>query len=344
VRAALLESVGSLKITDVAPPTLDSSTQLLIAVRAVGICGSEIHAFNGTHPFRKPPSVLGHEVSGQVVEVGEQVRGFAPGDRVFVDPQWTCGECAWCLSGRHNLCLTKVVLGTREWSGGLGEYVVAPVESVYHIADHVSYVEATLIEPLSVGIHMVEEAKVRSTESVAILGAGVIGMMVSAAASVRGAAPIVAVDVQQHCLSVVRESFGATHSLLAQQVSVPGGVQDITGGRGVDVVFLTVGVSSLINEALVIAAREGRISFVALFDETIELHPNDVIDKHLHLSGTSMYNVHDIRFAIDLISSGKVRAGAMVTHVLPLEEAQRGFELAATKNDGAIKVVLEMGD
>jgi L-iditol 2-dehydrogenase len=343
MKAAVLESVGWLRVKEVESPRPVGPAELLVQVQAVGICGSEIHAFKGTHPFRKPPSVLGHEVGGRVVEVGAQVRAFAPGDRVFVDPQWTCGQCRWCTTGRHNLCPSKVVLGTREWSGGLGEYILASQRSVYPLPEHVSYVEGTLIEPLSVAVHVVDRVGVEVGESVAVLGTGPIGMMVAAVASVRGASPIVAVDRQRHCLDVVQDHFGATHGLLADEGPISDRILEIVRGKGIDVIFLTVGVPALVDEALTVAAREARIMFVALFDQPVRLEPNQVIDKHLSVLGTSMYNAADIETAIDLISSGRVQAKAMVSHVLPVEEAARGFDLAATKRDGAIKVVLEFG-
>lgn len=341
MKAVLLKAVGQLTMVEAERPVPDGRDEVLIRIAAVGVCGSEIHAFKGTHPFRKPPSILGHEVTGQVVEVGADVHGISPGDRVFVDPQWTCGECKWCRSGRHNMCHAKKVLGTVGWSGGMGEYIVAPAQSVYHLPGHVSHVAGTLIEPLSVAVHQVNSAEVRDGESIVVLGTGPIGMMVAAMARVRGASPIIAVDIQEHCLEVAQKSFGATHGMLAGQEAIADRVLGITGGRCVDVVFLTVGVSSLVQEALDMVEPEGRIVFVALFEDHIQLDVNDVIHKHLTLAGSSMYNAQDIMSAIDLISSGRVRAEAMVTHVLPLEEAQHGFHLASTKEDGAIKVILE---
>ena len=342
MKAAVLEAIGRLAIREVDPPTLGGPDQALIRVRAVGICGSEIHAFKGTHPFRKPPSILGHEVTGDIVQIGSQVPGFKAGDRVFVDPQWTCGECLWCTTGRHNLCPTKRVLGTPAWIGGLGEFILAPAPALYPLPGNVSYVEGTTVEPLAVGVHMVERARVRAGESVVVLGAGAIGMMVAAVANVRGAAPIVAVDLQPHCLDMAIRHMGATHGLRGNKRDLVQRVQDLTDGSGVDAAFLTVGVPALVGQAIQMAACEGRVFFVALFDRPVQLEPNALIDKHLTLLASSMYNAREIETALDLVASRQVRAGAMVTHVLPLEEAQRAFDLAASKEEGAIKVVIEM--
>jgi L-iditol 2-dehydrogenase len=234
------------------------------------------------------------------------------------------------------------VLGTPTWIGGLGEYIVAPAPALYPLPDNVSYVDGTVVEPLAVGVHMVERANVRAGESVLVLGAGAIGMMVAAVASVRGAAPIVAVDLQRHCLDVVTQHLGTTHGLRGDDGRLAERILAACGGAGVDVAFLTVGVPSLLDTAIEVAACEGRIFFVALFDRPVQLEPNVLIDKHLTLLASNMYNAREIQTALDLVSSGQVQAGAMVTHVLPLEEAQRAFDLAASKEEGAIKVVIEM--
>jgi L-iditol 2-dehydrogenase len=343
MKAAVLESVGKLAIREVERPELKGPDWALIKVRAVGICGSEIHAFQGTHPFRKPPSILGHEVTGDIVEIGPGVLGFSVGDRVFVDPQWTCGTCAYCTSGRHNLCPDKVVLGTTRWVGGLGEYIVAPAPALYPLPDHVSYVDGTVIEPLAVGVHMVERAQVAAGEAVAVLGAGTIGMMVAAAARVRGATPVIAVDLQAHCLAVAQAHLGATHCLLGNRFPIAQHVLEITGEAGVDASFLTVGVPALLDAAIEMAACEGRIFFVALFDRPVTVQPNALLDKHLTLLASTMYNAREIQTAVDLVADGSIAAAAIVTHVLPLDRAQRAFDLAASKEDGAIKVVIEMG-
>lgn len=341
MKAILLEEVGKLTVIEAERPVLDGPDELLIKAAAVGVCGSEIHAFRGTHPFRKPPSIQGHEVTGEVVAVGADVRAFSLGDRVFVDPQWTCGHCKWCGSGRHNLCPQKKVLGTIGWSGGLGEYIVAPEKSVYRLPDHVSYVAGTLIEPLAVGVHAVNRATIAPGDSVAVLGTGPIGMMVAAVANVRRASPIVAVDLQPHCLEMVQEHLGATNGLLADQGPITERILAINDGEGFDVVFLTVGVTSLVEEALTIVQRDGRVVFLALFDGAVQFDPFDIVGRDVSFVGSQMYNVEDIQTAIELIASGAVDAEAMVTHVLPLEQAQLGFEMAESKADGAIKVVLE---
>ena len=135
MRAAFLESEGHLALVDLQKPALEKASQVLIQVKTVGVCGSEVHAFEGTHPFRRAPVILGHEMAGVVSSVGAAVTYWVPGDRVIVDPQWTCSQCAYCLAGDNNLCPSKRVLGTPEWPGAFGECIVAPEEAVRRLTE-----------------------------------------------------------------------------------------------------------------------------------------------------------------------------------------------------------------
>ena len=340
MKAMRLEAVGKLALVETDRPTLSAPDQVLIKVVVVGICGSELHAFEGTHPYRKPPTILGHEVVGTVIESGKAVTRCQPGDRVTVDPQWPCGECEWCQRGEVNLCPEKRVLGTPAWPGALGEYFVIPECSVFPLPAHLTTDQGVTVEPLGVGVHAVKRARLQAGEAVLILGTGAIGHMVAAMAAVRGAGPIIVADVKPHCLESAQR-LGATHTILVGEDSITERVMDITGGRGVEVVFLTADVDWLVDEAFNAVCRKGRIVFIALFNAPIHLNPYRIIQKDLDVIGSIMSTEEDFNEALALVAAGKVQAEAIVTHHLPLAQAQHGFELAASKADGAIKVVLE---
>jgi len=341
VRSVLLQREGHLHMTEVDPPTIHKPDQVLVRTSAVGICGSEVHAFRGTHPFRKAPAVLGDEMAGFVEQVGAAVTGFRPGDRVFVDPQWTCGRCHYCHSGMLNLCPEKKVLGTQAWPGGFGEFVVVPQETLFSLPSNLSFVQGSLIEPLTVGVHVGRRAGVQAGESVAVLGSGSIGGMVCAVCRVRGAAPIIAADIRQHCLDAAVERLGATHDILLPDDHLVEQVLALTGGEGVDVAFVTADDAALVEQALHLVRRRGRIILIALITEApLRLRAYDILSKEISLIGSSMCNHDDVRRAIDLAAGGQVDVAGILTHVLPIEQAQRGLELAQSKEDGAIKVVL----
>jgi 2-desacetyl-2-hydroxyethyl bacteriochlorophyllide A dehydrogenase len=341
MRAALLESPGHMVMTEASMPIIDGADQVLIQVRTVGVCGSEIHAFHGTHPYRIAPVILGHEVAGDVVAVAEGVSNYAVGDRVVVDPQWTCGECIYCRTGYINHCPNKMVLGTHAWPGGFGEYILAQEKAVFRLPETLSYKQGSLIEPLTVGIHVVKQAGLAAGESVAILGTGSIGGLLSGVCRVYGAGPIITADIRQHCLDAARERLGATHDFLLPDDNFVDKVKEVSGGEGVDVTFVTADDVSLVNRAVEMTKPRGRIVLVALLtDAPLQMKAYDIIGKELHIVGSTMTHHADMREAIELAASGQVDVEAIATHVLPVEEAQRGMELVDTKDDGAIKVVL----
>jgi L-iditol 2-dehydrogenase len=341
MRAAFLETEGRLVMVEAEMPTIQSADQILIQVRTVGVCGSEIHAFEGTHPYRRAPVILGHEMAGDVLSVGEAVTTFKVGDRVIVDPQWTCGACAYCQNGDINLCPSKKVLGTVPWPGAFGEYIVVPEEAVFHLPDSLSYAQGSLIEPLTIAVHVARRVGLKAGQSVAILGTGSIGGMVSGVCDALGANLIITADIRQHCLDAARERLGATHDFLLPDDHMVDKVKALTSGEGIDAVFITADDVSLVNLAVEMAKRRGHIVLVALLTEApLQLMAYPIISKELHIVGSNMSNNDDVREAIELASSGQVDVEGIITHVLPIEEAQRGLELAQTKEDGAIKVVL----
>ena len=344
MRAAFLKTEGHLVMIDAQMPTIQSPDQLLIKVKTVGICGSELHAFRGSHPFRKAPSILGHEMAGEAVAVGNSVVNFKAGDRVIVEPQWACDECVYCRAGDINLCPSKRMLGTPSWPGAFGEYIVAPERSVLHLPNSLSYTQGSLIEPLSVAVHVARRANVSAHKSVAILGTGSVGGMLVGVCHAQGAKPVVAVDIHQHCLDTARNRLGATQTLLVPDEKLVDRVMELTGGEGVDVVFVTADDPILVSQGVEMAKRRGRIMLVALLTSSpLRLTAYEILRKELEIFGNMSTNHKDVERAIALAVSGEVNVNAIATHVLPIEDAQRGMELASTKDDGAIKVILSFG-
>lgn len=341
MRAAFLKTEGHLMMIDAQMPTIQSPDQILIKVKTVGICGSEVHAFHGSHPFRKAPVILGHEMAGDVVSVGDSVVNFKTGDRVIVDPQWGCGECAYCRAGDINLCPSKRMLGTSSWPGAFGEYIIAPEESVLRLPDSLSYTQGSLVEPLSVAVHVARRANISAHKSAAILGTGSVGGMLAGVCHAQGAKEIVAVDIHQHCLDTARKRLGATHTLLVPDEKLVDKVNALTDGEGADVVFVTADDPILVSQGVEMAKRRGRIMLVALLTGSpLSLVAYQILRKEVEIVGNMSVNHEDVQRAIALAVSGQVDVNAIATHVLPIEDAQRGMELASTKDNGAIKVIL----
>lgn len=342
MRAAYLESVGNLVLRDIPVPAITRPDEVQIQVKVVGVCGSEVHAFEGTHPFRKAPVILGHEMAGVVTATGPQVTRFKPGDRVVVDPQWSCGECVYCRAGDINLCLTKKVLGTQAWPGAFGEVITSPEEAVYALPENLSFAQGSLIEPLTIGVHVARRAALRPGQSMVVLGAGSIGGMVSAVARAEGANPIVAVDIRQHCLDAARERMGATHDFLLPDPEIEKKIKSVVGELGADVVVVAADEPALVDLALDLIKKRGTVVLVALLTgDPLVFSGFKVIIKEAHIIGCTMSSKEDVERAIYLAASGQVDVSGIHTHTLPFEQIQRGMVMAADKTDRAIKVVLE---
>ncbi|NDJ76517.1 MAG: zinc-binding dehydrogenase, partial [Chloroflexi bacterium] len=234
----------------------------------------------------------------------------------------------------------KLVLGTPAWPGSLGEYFVIPQGSVFKVPEHLSVDQATMIEPMAVAVHAAKRAQLQAEESVLILGGGSIGHVTAAMSQVRGASPIIVADIKQHCLDNIRK-MGATHTILVGQQPIAETVMEITDGKGVNVVFLTVGVGEQFADAFASVRKQGRIVVIALYKAPTMIHPYDIVKRDIDVRGSIMSNDEDVHEALELIASGKVDVEPMVTHHLPIEQAQRAFELVASKDDGAVKVVLD---
>jgi L-iditol 2-dehydrogenase len=340
MKASLLESIGHLVMIETPLPEIPHPDWVLVQVKATGICGSEIHAFEGNHPFRKPPAIMGHEMSGVITKVGPSVQAFSPGDRVFVDPQWYCGECPQCQAGQINVCPSKQVLGTAPWPGAFGDYVVVPEYTLFHLPDSLSFVQGAMLEPLSVAVHAVRRARVEAGQSVVVLGAGSIGGLICGVARAEGAQPVIAADIHAHCLETASERLGASHRLLLPNAEAAAQIRQINQGRGVDVVFTCADDVSLVNLGLEVVRPQGKIVLVALMTtEPVQFMAHQVIRKEVDITSTFAGNEADVHRAIELALSNRIDPSAIVTHQLPVESAQYGMELAITKKDKAIKIV-----
>jgi L-iditol 2-dehydrogenase len=334
-----MDRIGHIGMIEMDMPSIQRPDEALIRVRAVGVCRSEVHALDGTHPFRRPPVLSGHEASGDIVAVGSGVSRFAEGDRVVLDHISVCGACGWCTSGNQNLCPAKQVMGTPEWPGAFGEYVVVPEQALFRLPDRLTYVEGALAEPLMIAVHVARRGNVRPGTSVAVLGTGSIGGLVVSVCSAWGATPIIGADVLEHPLTAARR-LGATHTVLLPDDALVEKAIGVAGGDGVDVAVVTADDPSLVREAVAMVRTRGCVVLVAIMaGEPVCFDVYEAIRKEVTIVGSVMGTHDDMITAIDLARSGAVDVGVTAVPVLPIEEVARGIELARTKAQGAIKVV-----
>jgi len=217
------------------------------------------------------------------------------------------------------------------------------VESVFPLPEHLSFTQGAMIEPLTVAVHVAKRAGLKAGESVAILGTGSIGGMVSGVCRAQGATPIITADIRQHCLDAARERMGATHDILLPDNDLVAQVKEITNGEGVDVAFITADDPELVSQAVELVKRRGRIILVAILTEVpLNLWAYNIIGQEKQIIGSNMSTHTDVLEAIELAATGQVDVEGIVTHTLPLTAAQRGMKMAQTKDNEAIKVILAM--
>jgi len=338
MKAAIIEKPGKVTIREVRRPGLKYG-EVLVKVRVTGICGSEIHAYHGTHPYRIPPVLSGHELAGDIEAIGEGIQKFRVGDRVTVEPQIACKRCQYCLSGHYNLCTNKIVLGTKEWPGSLGEYITAPEEVVYKLPDHVSYEAGAFVEPLSVGVHAVRVAHLAKDDNVLIAGSGSIGLSVLGAVKNYSEGKIICSDVRDFNLDLARK-LGAHEVLGASESDFVEKMDQFTGGKGVDTAFVTVGSVNAFEQSLQVTRKRGKTIIIGLFAEKTHIDLSYIVSNEKMVMGVLMYRRKDFEESLNFIASGKFSPGEIITHRLPIERAQEAFDLADKKSENVGKVML----
>lgn len=305
---------------------------MLVAVNYTGICGSDVHYWQhgaiGSFVVREP-MVLGHESAGTVVETGSAVTGLRPGDRVALEPGAGCRRCPDCRAGRYNLCEHMVFAATPPHHGTLTGLWVAPAELCYRLPDAVSLREGALVEPLAVAVHIVRQAEVRPGQSVAVLGAGPVGLLCAAVARAHGAATIVCVDVVQARLDFARR-FAATHTYMprpgASAEDNAAAIRDLAGlPRGADVVIDASGAEPSIQTGLHLVRMGGVYVQGGMGKSDISFPIMALCLKEVTARGSFRYGPGDYDLAIHLITSGQVDVKQLISDVVPFSRAEEAF-------------------
>ena len=334
MRAAYVLSDRRVEIREIDRPALKEN-EVLVKVAVAGVCGSDLHLFRNAHPFRKPPAILGHEMAGVVVETGSAVTKFAVGDRVTMDPIVYCHQCGYCRSGHENLCDRKVVAGTPAWIGAFVEYDNVPEQALYKIGDNISFESASLIEPLSVGFHVLGLIGDAGHESLVILGAGAVGLLLLVAAKSAGYRDVYCSDPIAYNREVALK-FGAAAVFDPLRVSVADEVLKCTGGRGADATVITATAKGIVSDAFSMTRKNGDICLLPMTTEETPVVFVDMVAKEQRLLGTNGETAEDFHNACRLINSG-IDLSAMVTHRFPMTQTQEAMDLLDTRSQPAIK-------
>jgi L-iditol 2-dehydrogenase len=338
MKFAVLTEPYRFEMKELSVPELKDN-EILITPKKVGICGSEITAYRGIHKYRIPPVILGHEMVGAVSAIGSNVERFKVGDRVAVKPHTFCGKCPNCLRGEQNICHKKKVLGSQEWPGAFGAFVVSPETLVHGLPDAIDDGEAALLDPLCVGMHAVRKAGIQAGDRVAILGAGSIGLSTLLVAKAGGVESYVT-DVKRSNLDIAR-TLGARGTFNVAQAEDLRRLDELASDLPPDVVFITAGSENEVTRALKMVRRGGRVIVVAHFHQPhIPVDMFTLLTQEKKLEGSLTYTGLDLDLGIRLLAQGKVNVHPLISEQRPLEEIQNCFERLSASEEGLIKILL----
>jgi L-iditol 2-dehydrogenase len=314
--------------------------QVLLQVKRIGVCGSDIHAYYGKHPYISCPIVQGHEFSGEVAAIGSGVRGIKTGDRVTVRPQLTCGSCYPCTHGNYHICNELKVIGCQA-EGAAQEFIAVPQGLVFKLPAKLDYDSGAMVEPVAVGVHAVGRLGSVEGKKVLVLGAGPIGNLTAQAARGLGAQAVMLTDVNDFRLSIAREC-GIEGKANPAREDLAAAVKTFFGPDGADAILECVGVKKTVEQAISLARKGTDIVIVGVFGKKPTVDIGLVQDKELRLIGTLMYKAEDYRTAIELIRAGRVNLKSLMTTHFAFKDYGKAYKYIEENRDRTMKVFIDL--
>jgi threonine dehydrogenase-like Zn-dependent dehydrogenase len=351
MKALTLVAPSTFEFGEAAAPEPQSG-EVLVDVKACGICGSDIHGMDGRSGRRIPPIIMGHEAAGEIVSLGSGVTGWKVGDRVTFDSTEFCGECPDCKGGFVNLCKNRKVLGVScadfRRHGCFAEQVALPTHILHRLPDGLPYEKAAFAEPVSIALHAVnlapkpnEDASVPAErqECAVVVGAGLIGLLVLQALKARGWKRVYAVDLDESRLALARE-LGAEDSFNAKEDGLAMKLRQLGGGDGVDASFEVVGAAAPIDTAIMSVRKGGTVVLVGNLQPNVPFPLQQVVTRQITLRG-SCACAGEYPEAIRRIQDGSIRVEPLLSKIAPLSEGAEWFHKAVQPGNGLLKVVLK---
>lgn len=337
----MLSRYEQMDVVEVAEPGFRAD-EVLLRVAACGICGSDVHGYDGGSGRRIPPIVMGHEAAGEIVAVGGEVRGFGVGDRVTFDSTVFCGACAFCGRGEVNLCESRQVMGVScgeyRRDGAFAEMVAVPARILYRLPAELGFPEAAMLEAVAVALHAVRLSALRGGETALVIGAGMIGLLTAQAARLAGCARVLISDVDATRLERAKvvgidDVLALTGEALAEEVLRR------TGGVGADLVLEAVGRAETVATAVACVRRGGTVTLVGNIEREVPLPLQQVVTRQIRLQG-SCASAGEYPEAIRLVASGTILVRPLISAVAGLEEGAAWFRRLHAREPGLMKVVL----
>ena len=344
MKALLLSEYKKLDLIEMPVPVIGPE-DVLIQVKACGICGSDIHGYDGSTGRRIPPLVMGHEASGEIAEVGKAVKGWSVGDRVTFDSTVSCGRCYFCQRGEINLCENRQVLGVScnefRRHGAFAEFVSVPQNILYALPETFPFHYAAMIEAVSIAVHAVNLTPMQLGASALVVGSGMIGLLVVQTLRLAGCGLIIAVDLEDSKLELAK-SLGADVGLNPKSTDVVKAVQELTGGRGADVAIEVVGAAKTIDTAIHAVKKGGSVTLVGNITPKVEIPLQVVVSRQIRLQGSAASS-GEFPQCIDLLARGAIKVDPIISALAPLEQGAEWFQRLYANEPGLMKVVLQPG-
>ena len=335
---AVLKKPEKIILEEVEKP-IPKKSEVLLKVQSCGICGSDIHAYYGKHPFTKLPVIQGHEFSSSIVELGKGVRGFKIGQKVVVEPSLVCGKCYQCKTGRYNICDHLRVMGFQA-PGCYAEYFVVPAEKIIPIPNDMDYESAAMVEPVAVAVHAVKKARLKGREDVAIIGCGPIGILILQVVKAMGAKKVLISDIIDYRLKMAKK-LGADAVHNPQKEDLSKAMKRIFP-NGPDTIFeVSANEGALIN-AIKSTRKGSKIIIVAVYEKDPRIPMSLVQDRELELIGTLMYMKEDWKEAVNLIYNKKVQTKPLISSRFDMKDLQKAYEYIEKNPEKTFKVMIKV--
>ena len=335
----VMTAPGRIEIREVERPE-PKAGEVLVRMRRIGVCGSDIHVWHGKHPFTGYPVTQGHEVSGEIAALGEGVTGFAVGEKVTIEPQVVCGKCHPCRHGKYNLCEELKVMGFQT-TGAASEFFAVDAAKVTKIPSGMSFDEGAMLEPLAVAVHAVRRFAGLEGAKVAVLGAGPIGILVAQAAKGLGAASVLITDVSDLRLAKAKEC-GADFAVNTKTADFGEAMVAAFGPDKADVIYDCAGNDVTMGQAIRCARKGSTIILVAVFAGLAKVDLAVLNDHELDLNTTMMYRHEDYLGAIGLVESGKVRLAPLVSRHFPFRDYAEAYRYIDANRESTMKVIVDV--
>lgn len=330
---------GEIEFREAEIPQIDKN-QVLVKIMKIGICGSDIHVYHGTHPFTDYPVTQGHEVSGKIAELGEAVEGLKIGQKVTIEPQFYCGECYPCTHGKYNLCEELKVIGFQA-EGTASEYFAVDASKITPLPDNLTYSEGAMIEPLAVTVHAVKKAGDVTGKNIAVIGAGPIGILLCQSLKAMGAAKVMATDVSDYRLALAKEC-GTDEVYNTKNLDFGSCLVECFGKDKADVIYDCAGNDITMGQAIKYARKGSMIVLVAVYAGMANVDLASLNDKELDLNTTMMYRHEDYVDAIRLVSEGKIKLKPLMSRHFDLKDYKKAYEYIDDNQEKTMKVLIDV--